>query len=174
MYSMDLVKKPISISCVQLSSKIIGDYSFLDVYYAYTYLDKKYFYENTDIAQFMVQKYFFLANIEKFASLYKGKKATFVNPKNTTFISVPLVRTTKIKKIPLRNIDHILFSELDLKLMVLRNQKRLLKSSFVYKLLFYSLFINPQILKHVLVNVLPKSKNKRLMKISNFFSKIFK
>ncbi len=172
-YSMDLIKKPISLCCAQLSSNLIGDYAFLDVYYAYTYLDKKYIYKNTDISQFMVRKDFFLANIEKFASLYKGRKAMFINKENTSFLSIPLVVTRKIKTIPLRNIDHILFLSLDLNLLVLKNQKKLLKNSYIYKLLIYSLFINPQILKHVLVNVLPKSKSPKLIKISKFFNKLF-
>ena len=173
-YSMELIKKPISLCCAQLSSKIIGDYAFLDVYYSYKYMDKEYLYDNTDISQFMVQKEFFLKNIDKFASLYKGGKANFINPKNTSFLSIPLVKTNKIRRIPLRGIDHILFLILDLNLLVLRNKKRLVKDPFVYKLAFYSLFVNPQILKHVLINVLPKSKNPRLIKVFNFFNKVFK
>ena len=171
---MELIKKPISLCCAQLSSKIIGDYAFLDVYYSYKYMDLKYFYANTDISQFMVQKEFFLKNINKFASIYKGEKADFINFQNTSFLSIPLVKTNKIKKIPLRGIDHILFLILDLNLLVLRNKKRLVKDPFVYKLAFYSLFVNPQILKHVLINVLPKSKNPRLIKVFNFFNKVFK
>ncbi len=172
-YSMELVQKPISVCCAQLSSNIIGDYAFLDTYYSYTYLDKSYFYENTDLAQFMVERNYFLKHINEFASICSGKWSDFINPKNTMFISLPLVRTNKIKRIPLKNIDHILFSTLDLNLLVLRNQKRIFRSSFIYRLLFYSLLINPQVLKYLLINVLPKTKNSFLIRISNFFGNIF-
>lgn len=172
-YSMELLQKPISACNSQLNSRIIGDYASLDLYYSYHYYDRSYFYGNLDISQIMVRKSFFIDNFGKFASLYKGKNATFINDKNTSFISMPLVRVRKIKKMPFRNADHILFSNIDLELMVLRNQKRLFKDLYLYKLMFYSVFVNPQILKHLLVNVMKKTKNHYCVKISNFFNKIF-
>ncbi len=174
MYTMDLLKKPISICNAQLSSRLIGDYMHLDVYYSYHYLDRKYFYENIDLAQFMVEKNFFLKNVEMFKGLYAGKLSKFINPQNTSFISLPLVRTNQIKKIPFKGADHILFSNLNLNLLVLRNQKKIFRSPFLYKLGIYSFFINPQILKYFLINILPKTKNSILIKISHLFDRFFK
>ena len=172
-YTMELVKKPISICDLQLSSRLIGDYAYLGLHYVYKYYDKKYFYENVDISQFMVKKDFFLKNFKKFASLCHGDKPYFINDKTTTFISIPLVRTRKIKKIPLKNIDHILFLNLERDLVVLRSQKRLLKDPYIYKLIFYSIFINPQILKQLLVNVSRKTKIPLLVRIGEFFNRVF-
>src|SRR3989344_1828122 len=174
MYTMDLIKKPISVCDACLNSRLIGDYATLSLYYAWNYYpEKRYFYENTDIAQFMVRKDFFLKNVDRFASLYKGKQPRFINDDNTQLISMPLVRSRKIKPLPLKDVDHILFLNLDLNLVVLRNQKRLFKDSYLYKLIFYSIFVNPQIFKQLMVNVIRKAKDKRLTKISDFFNKIF-
>jgi len=173
-YTMELIKKPISICDAYLNSRLIGDYATLSLHYAYKYYpDKKYVYENADISQFMVKRDFFLKNIGKFSSLYKGKRPKFINQDNTLFISMSLVRSRKIKPLPLKNTDHILFSNLDSDLAVLRNQKRLFKDPYLYKLIFYSIFINPQIFKHLLVNVIKRAKNPYLAKISEFFNKIF-
>lgn len=172
-YPMAKIKKPISICDLQLSSSIIGDYACLSLEYATKYhKDKKSLYENMDISQFVVEKSFFMKNIKKFEELFNGAVPKFLTDKNSFFISIPLVRTKKIKRIPLRNVKHILFTPLDLNLLVLRNQKKLLKKSYIYRLLFYSIFINPQIFKHLLVNSLPRTKNARLKKISEFFNKL--
>jgi len=176
-YSMELIGKPISICDAYLYSSLIGDYATLSLHYAYNYLPKKdihYFYDNLDISQFMVKKDFFLKNIGKFASLYKGERPSFISKDNSFFISMPFVRTKKITKIPVKDIDHILFTYLDMPLVTLRNQKKLFSHPYLYKLLFYSIFVNPQILKHILLNVLRRSKNSRGVKISKFFNKILK
>lgn len=174
-YSMELVKKPISICDSLLSSRLIGDYATLSLYYAYNYLDKKekYFYENTDISQFMVEKEFFLKNLDKFDEFYKNGKASFINKDNTQFISMPLIRTRKIKKIPVKNVDHILFTHLDSELIALKNQKRLFRNIFIYKVMLYIFFFNQQMLKHILLNVIKRTKKPILVKISKFCDKIF-
>ena len=174
-YSMELLKKPISICNTYLNSKIIGVYAMLDLFYAYKYLaDKKYFYENADISQFMVKKKFFIENAEKFASLYEGKKCMFIKEDNTSFISMPLVKTRKIKKLPLKNVGHILFLNFDSdNLVFLWYQKKLIKSSYLYRLIFYSIFVNPQMLKYLLLYTARRTKNPYCIKISNFFDKIF-
>ncbi len=174
MYSMDLIKKPISVCNLQLSSSVIGDYASVDLNYVLKYHDKKYFYENLDITQCLVEKNFFLKNINKFDSFYNGNKSKFITSENTSFVSIPLVRTTHIKEIPLKNSDHILFADIDLKLLVLRNQGRLFKNIYLIKLLFYSLIVNSQILKYLLSNVLGKSKSKYHKKISKIFNHFFK
>ncbi len=174
-YSTDLIGKPISICDAYLNSHIIGDYAALALHYAYHYhSDKESFYDNIDISQFMVKKDFFLNNLDKFYSLYRGEKAIFINSDNTLFITMPLIRARKIKKLPLRNIEHICSLYLESDLLVLRNQKRLFRDIYLYKLLFYSIFINPQILKHLLVNVSRKTKNPRAIKLANFFDKYYK
>lgn len=172
-YAMNLIGKPISVCCSQLTSKIIGDYAFVDLHFAKDHIDKKYFYSNIDIAQFMVEKKYLLEHLNDFISLYDGKKPNFLNENNSFFISVPLVKTTKRNLIPVKNIDHILFPALDLNLLVLKNQGKLFKKSFFYKLLFYSIFVNPQILKHLLLNAIRRTKSQKAIKISNFFNKIF-
>ena len=173
-YSMDLIRKPISVCDAYLYSSLLGDYATLSLYYAHNYLaDKRYVYDNLDISQFMVEKNYFIKNMNKFSSMYEGKNFS-IHPKEVSFLSMPFVRAKKIKRIPVINVDHILFTYLDLDLIVARNQKKLFTSSAMYKILFYSIFINPQMLKHFLVNVLKRTKNPKAVRISNFFSKLFK
>lgn len=174
-YSMELIGKPISICDSVLSSKIIGDYASLSLHYAHNYLPKNkenYTYDNIDISQFMVQKDYFIQNIEKFKSLYK-QKLNSIDKDKTFFISMPLIRTRKLKSIPVINTDHILFTPFEMNLLVLRNQKRLFKDSYIYRLAIYCLFVNPQILKYILINSLKRTKNARLVKISKFFNNFF-
>ena len=172
MYAMDLVGKPFSICDASLSSRLIGDYATLSLYYAHTYYpDKQYTYANADIPQFMVRTDYFLKHVSQFASLYKGKLPTFITSQNTHFVSMPLVRSNLIKPLPLHNIDHILFLHIERELLVLRNQKQLWRSSYLYRLLFYSLFINQQIGKQLLVNVIPKAKNARLTNVAQFLTR---
>ena len=173
-YSMQVVGKPVSICDAYLNSSIIGDYATLSLYYAYNYLkDKSYVYDNIDVSQYMVEKNYFLKHMDTFASLYEGKKMP-INPEEMAFLAVPLVRTKKITRIPVLNTDHILFTYLDLDLIVARNQKRLFTSAALYKALFYSIFVNPQLLKHFLVNILRRTKHPRAVKIATFFAKLFK
>lgn len=173
-YTMDLLKKPVSVCDLYLNSKLIGDYACLALFYANKYhYDKEALYENINPAQIIVEKEFFFKNLAKFANLYNGSKPLFLNEKNNIFITMPLVRTRKIKKIPLKNIEHIFSLYSELNLMVLRNQKKLLRNLYIYKLILYSVLINPQVLKHLLVNVLRKTKNAHLTKVSNFFNKVF-
>jgi len=169
MYSMDLVDKPYSICDASLSSRLIGDYATLSLYYAYNYYsDKHYAYANADVSQFMVRRDYFLKHFTQFSSLFNGKLPTFITPENAHFISMPLMRSNIIKPLPLKEIDHILFLHIERELLVLRNQKRLWRSSYPYRLFFYSLFINPQIIKQLLVNVIPKAKHAHLTKIAHF------
>ncbi len=173
-YTMDIVGKPVSICDAYLNSLLIGDYATLSLYYAYTYLkDKSYVYDNIDISQYMVEREYFFKHFSKFSDLYKGKNIQ-INLEEVSFLTIPFVRTKKVTSIPVINVDHILFTYLDLDLIRARNQKRLFTSSIFYKTLIYSIFVNRQILKHLLVNVLRKSKNLRAMKVSSFFAKIFR
>ncbi|MEK6915329.1 MAG: glycosyltransferase [Nanoarchaeota archaeon] len=175
-YSMELIGKPVSICDSMLSSGLIGDYASLSLHYAYNYLSKKdlsYVYDNINISQIMVRKDYFLENIEKFAYLYKNKVKSIDN-KDTFFISMPLIVTKKKNKIPIFNSDHILFPHFELNLVVLKNQNKLFRNSFIYKLIIYSLFVNHQILKYIFLNSLKRTKNPRLVKISRFFAKFIK
>ena len=174
-YTMELINKPVSICDSILTSRLIGDYASLSLHYAYNYLPKKdlsYVYENLDISQIMVRKDYFVNHIDKFASFYNNK-INLIDKNNTFFISMPLIKTRKLKKIPIFNSDHILFAHFELNLIVLRNQKRFFKDSYLYRLIAYSLFINPQILKYLLTTSIKRTKNARLVKVSNFFNKLF-
>ncbi len=173
-YTMDIIKKPVSICDAYLYSSLIGDYATLSLYYAHNYMvDQSYVQANLDISQIMVEKNYFLNNMAAFAEMYNGKPFP-LNTKDVSFLSMPLVRTKKITKIPVLNTDHIFFTYLDLDLIKLRNQKKLFTDLFLYKLIFYSLFVNPQLLKHLLVNVSKRSKHPRAVKLAKLSSKLFK
>jgi group I intron endonuclease len=166
-YSMELIGKPISVCDLLLSSKVIGDYASLSLYYAYNYLQNKdsYLKENLDVSQLMVRKDYLLNNFDKFKQLYKN--GFNIQKEFTSFVSIPLIKTNKIKKIPVVGTDHILFGLFEMNLVNLRNQKKLFTDSYLYKLAFYSIFVNPQILKYILVNSIKRTKNKKWIKISD-------
>ena len=173
-YSMKLLGKPVSICDAYLNSSLIGDYATLSLYYAYNYLkDKSYVYDNIDVSQYMVESGYFLKNVDVFYAMYKGKKLP-INTNEVSFLTMPFVRKKNITHIPVLNTDHIFFTYLDMDLIVARNQGKLFTSIAFYKTLFYALFVNQQILKHLLVNVLRRTKNPHALKISNFFTKRFK
>lgn len=173
-YSMRIVGKPVSICDAYLYSSLVGDYATLSLYYAYHYLkDKRYVYDNMDISQYMVEKNYFIKHMKKFSAMYEGEKMLF-NQEEMAFLAMPFVRTKKRTRIPVLNTDHILFTYMDLDLIVARKQGRLFTSATLYKILFYALFVNHQILKHLLVNVLRRTKNPRAVKIASFFAKVFK
>ncbi len=172
-YSMELIGKPISVCDLLLSSKIIGDYASLSLYYAYNYLQNNgsYIKDNLDVSQLMVRKDYLLTNFEKFKQLYK--KEFNIQKETTSFISIPLIKTHKIKKIPVVGTDHILFGLFEMNLVNLRNQKKLFTDSYLYKLAFYSIFVNPQILKYILVNSIKRTKNKKWIRISDHILRFF-
>lgn len=173
-YAMSLIGKPVSICDAYLNSLLIGDYATLSLYYAYNYLkDKSYVYDNIDISQYMVEREYFFKNFDKFSDLYKGRKIS-IKPDEVSFMAMPFVRTKKVTRIPVINVDHIFFTYLDIDLIRARNQNRLFTSPAFYKVLFYSIFVNRQILKHLLVNVLRRTKDPRAIKVSGFFAKVFK
>ncbi len=155
-----------------LSSIILGNYMTMDLFYAYDHLPKKYFYEHTDISQICAKREYLLKNIEKFKDMYNGKIPKFIDKDNTSMISISLNKTYKKKALPVsENNEHILFSDLTEPLILLRNSGKIFRSFYPYKLILYSMLFNHDILKFVLKNIIPKSKDKRIMKILNILKK---
>lgn len=171
MHALELTKKDISCCDAQLNSRLIGDYAYLQLNYLFDLKDKSYFYDNLDISQLMVRKNYLLNNLDKFASLYQGKKAFFVNRQNTNFISLPFVRTKRITKIPFDNLEHIFFGYFEMEMLSLKRRNLLLRSFYPLKLLIYSLFVNQQILKIMLLHSLKRTKIPVLMMLSQFSEK---
>jgi spore maturation protein CgeB len=173
MHSLELTGKPISCCDSYHYSRLIGDYSWLALHYLYDLKDKSFFYNNLNIGKLAVKKEYFIKNIDLFRDLFKGKFKEKINKENTLFLSIPLVRTNKnLSSIPYGNIEHIFFSNFEGELLALRNQGKLLRTMFLPKLLIYSIIINPAIGKYLILNTSKRSKNKFLIKISNFLEKL--
>jgi len=174
MHSLELTKKDISCVDIYYNSLLIGDYASIQLNYAFDLKDKHYFYNNLNISQLMVRKSYFLDNFHNFLEISKNKPAKFINRKNTVFISIPFLRTRKrITQIPFGNIEHIFFAYLEGELLKLKNQNKLFRNPYIYKLLFYSIFVNPSIGKYIFLNTIKRSKNKKLIKISELFNRLF-
>jgi spore maturation protein CgeB len=173
-HSLELLKKPINCCDCYLSSYLIGDYAAISLNYAYGLKDKSCFYDNLDISQIMVKKQYFLNNLHKFISLYNNKIPSFINEENTIFMSLPFVRTKKRKKIPLKDVDHVLFTYFERELLVLKNNKKLFTSSYLYKLILYLLLYNHQSLKYFFKYTLKRTKNPKLIKIASFVENLIK
>jgi spore maturation protein CgeB len=167
-----LFNKPVVCCDSYLSSSFIGDYASVALYYAYDLQDKRLFYGNLDLEQLMIQKDYFLQKLDHFVNFAKDK--SFLTKENCIFISIPLVRTNKINFLSKRLLEHTVFDYFNLNLLVLKNKHQLFSTSYMYKLIFYSLFINQRIMVYLLTYTLKKTKNKKLMALASFFDKWLK
>lgn len=173
MHALERTGLPICCCDALMNSSLIGDYAYSMLYYLYDLSDKSYFYDNLSIGQLMARKDYFLNNLDKFIDLCHGKPAKFINKENTNFISIPFVRTKKKNKFLFRNTEHKVNGYFNGDLLALRNQGRLIRDPYLYKLAIYSFLVNHQILKYILLNTLPRTKNKYSIAASRFFDKIF-
>jgi spore maturation protein CgeB len=170
-FGLSKTGKPISCCDNYIHSSLIGDFASLCLYYAYDLSNKKYFYSNLDPSQLIVKKDYFLKNLEKFRNLFSGQDPSFINKDNTSFVSIPLVRLSKKTILPIENIEHVLFDYFNRELMVLKNN-RVYFSVYYLKLLLYSIIINPKMIKLITIHTFRRTKNKALIRISNFLSKL--
>lgn len=171
MQALERTQLPICCCDNYLYSRLIKDYASLCLYYAFDLKDKEYFLSNLDISQLMVEKEYFLTHLDKFIALFNGEPATFINKKNTNFLSIPLVRLKKLTKLPLNNVDHVLFTYYDRELLILKNNKKIYRTTYLPKLLFYSTLVNPAVIKLILKYTIKRARNNKLSVIAEFINK---
>ncbi len=139
-FSLEKTKKDISCCDYYLSSKQLGDYFLFPSYTAYHYFDKRTYSKLLDKAQMMVTKDYFLDNLNLFNGIYKDKGVEFINEKNTAFVSVPLVKILRPKRIKVNSLSKLEYNFKVLETLAhLVHTKKLLSSKYIYHLVLESL-----------------------------------
>ena len=95
-YSLEKTKKQISCCDYYVYTKHLGNYLHFNVENSFKNLDRKNFSSFLNMAQLMINKKYFLENIEKFQK-NSDKILESISEKNTAFVSFPLVKIRKIK-----------------------------------------------------------------------------
>lgn len=96
-YSLLKNKKEISCCDYYLNSRRLGDYGVF-IYAWGGRTSKEEYKPFLDINQLVVSKNFFIKNFELIKKAYLTEKISFVNDKNTAFISIPLIRINSFRK----------------------------------------------------------------------------
>ncbi len=173
MNALRMFKKPICCCDAVLCSKMIGEYAIVALSYAIDMEDKSYYADNLEINQLMVKRGYLIKNLEKFISISNGKNKFFVSKSNTSYIFYPFIRMYRNKKIPLIKSEHVSFCTFEEKLIVLRNRKKLWASTYIPKLLIYSIVFNRQLLNRIFSQTMKRSKNKGLIGVTNAINRVF-
>lgn len=100
-------------------------------------------------SQLVVRKSFFLKNLKAFKRACALNSVDFINDKNTTFVSLPLLKVQRHCRIPTDFPENACTYKYEDVLRSLKNQGRLFTSRYLYSLLAYSLFHERFILKRL-------------------------
>lgn len=148
-YSLKKTKKDISCCDYYVSSKMLGDYLILNAGYAFKQLSKEDFSKLLLSDQLLLKKSFFLKNIQIFKQ-FEEKKQDLFNKDEIAFVSIPLIRTKLFKNISNENMEKVFQPQFENKLRQLNSSKHLFSDSYVYKLIFFSLFNRPYIISRLI------------------------
>lgn len=97
-YSIEKSGKEISICDYYVYSKNLGNYLLFKASSNFFELDMKNFLRLLTPYQIMVKKSYFIENINFFKNIFDNGKMDFISEKNTTFVSIPLIKISKITK----------------------------------------------------------------------------
>ncbi len=151
--------KPISSCDYSVFSNKLGDY--LSCYHYKTFnSNKQRFYDLLDITQLMVKKEFFLKNLDKFMN-FSNYKEDLVNSENTSFIGFPLLKRIAVPNIKKEDLGTIFAPSFENELIALYSSKKLLSSSYAYKLLLSSIITKPYIINYLINKLKLKFKSKK-------------
>ncbi len=118
------------------------------MFYLSQSFDKLDFRKLLDINQFMVTKDFFIKNIEEFKVLVKWGDSKILNEKNVSLILFPLVRIQCVKKLDYVSMKKYLLVKFENELMSRIHRKKLFSNFYIFKLIYYSVFVDRFILKY--------------------------
>lgn len=135
-YSLIISKKSISCCDYSVCSRRIGAYLRSYLFFDFT---KENFSPLLNINQIMVTKKFFLSNISEFYKIFHGGKIRFLNNRNTSFVSIPLVSIYNLKIDP-NLIGRSLYIEIDHNFSSLIYEKRIFLDKYLYNFMIESLF----------------------------------
>ncbi|MBI2629000.1 glycosyltransferase [Candidatus Pacearchaeota archaeon] len=167
-YPIKNTKKPISICDPYLYSNSLG--KFLSIYapYSFQVLDKKDFYKILDPSQIVVEKNYFLKNINEFKLLLDRKEVDIINENNTSFILIPLVSIKNIENLGHEKMTKVSLPTYEVKIHVLARQKKLFYDKFIYFLIFKSILSYPFILRSLILKIFLKKQKIKESLINQF------
>lgn len=160
--SLKSTNKPISCCDYYVFSPSLGDYLASYGKYSYFYLGKGDFNSIVSPAQLMVKKEYFLDNISIFKMMISGKKTNLIDENNTAFITIPLVRINGLNNLnEIKKSKAFIFS-FENQINKLMKERRILTTSYIYKLFINSLLRRDFIWKHLLIKLFARFNFTRL------------
>ena len=162
-YSLKKSGKNISCCDYYVSSRKLKKYLLFKAKYTFTF--KKFFFKKLITpVQLMFTKKYFLENITQILTSINNKEFGFINDDNTSFVSIPLVEIYELPKLKGDIIQDVYQMKFLDKLFSLYCQKKLFKSSYIYKLMLESLNNKFFIIRSLTNSVLDKGKISRMKK----------
>jgi spore maturation protein CgeB len=165
-YSLIKSKKSISCCDYYLHSKHLGDYLVMRTKRAFNLLNKKDFMSILNMNQLMVTKDYFLKNIDKIKKGLNSSEIDFIDEKNTTFVSFPLVRVEKFKNNDYNTIVKISRLNFLYDLYSLKYRKKIF-SLYPFALFLEVLKGKSFILKAIIKILIDKDKINKLQSFKN-------
>ncbi|HTY43796.1 MAG TPA: glycosyltransferase [Patescibacteria group bacterium] len=154
-YSLHITKKPISCCDYFINSPGLGDYMLSMIKESFYTLNKNDFYKILNVNQLMVEKDFFLKNIENFKKLFLGKNVDLINEENTAFVTIPLVRVSKIPSVNYSSLKKALHMNFIDMLFYLFYRKKI--DSYLFS--FLLIFLRKNAVRKYLVDYLKDTKS---------------
>ncbi len=146
--SIEETKRPISCCDYYLNSKYLGKYLRFDTSTALSNLKKEEFINHLFPSQFIIEKNYFLANLEDVINLFAKKDNKLINKNNTSFVFIPLMNSTRVHKIKSYYFKKVIYWPLFVEKTISSiYQKRFFKEKYNYILLFEGLFRKRYIIK---------------------------
>jgi hypothetical protein len=147
-YSLEKTGKNVSCCDYSVRSKLIGDYLVFKSYRYFKFVKKEEFDKLININQIFVRKDYFLENIDRFRYFFNNGIIDIINKENTAFVSIPLLKIYKFHKIGYNALNNLNRAGMDkafqlnfvFNIYSLLWRKRLFFDSYLYKLVFKSIF----------------------------------
>ena len=165
MYSLEKTGKDISCCNYFIYSKIFGNYVTFGSSNSLKKLKKNDFNMLINLNQLMVSKKYLLRNFDKFKTAFEDKGINFIDEKNTSFISIPLVQLIGLNGANQKQINQLDYMSLvkafqmnfKFRLQELMHQRRILINPYPYNLISKSIIEgNLFILKYLLNSFISK------------------
>jgi len=170
--ALEVTQKPIVCCDYYVSSLGLKDYMLFSTKFAFKRIGKE---ANKLIVlnQLMIKKDFFLENLSHFKKFSKRKIINLINEENTAFVSIPLIRIKKIKKIGYEKLKKAFEMKFPNKLLSLIHQKKIIINPYLYMLLLKSLFGNLFILRYLFEIIRDKHSKEQLLVNESYFEGSF-
>ncbi len=158
LYSLQKSKKPISCCDYHVTVPSLDQYLTFQAKYAFAILPPQKILPLLHLQQLMIKRNYFLAHLKEFRQFAQHKNLLPITNKNTVFISIPLV---EIKDIPCgddETLEKVFLPKYENILRSLSYKRKLFTSSYLYRLLIFSILHQPFIIRHLFRRFMNKTK----------------